>query len=79
MVEHDIVQHLSEGDVALLKGDGWEGNEGLGVIHRSRLLMTMKHGYCLRSILFKFYCCVMNLSILKCISVIDTQIAIYNL
>ncbi|MDO9311930.1 MAG: DUF1826 domain-containing protein [Nitrosomonas sp.] len=48
MVEHDIVQHLSEGDIALLKGDGWEGNEGFGVIHRSpslndnetRLLLT---------------------------------------
>lgn len=49
MVGHDIVQHLSEGDVALLKGDGWEGNEGFGVIHCSpslndndtRLLLTL--------------------------------------
>ena len=49
IVEHDLVQHLSEGDIALLKGDGWEGNEGLGVIHRSpslndnetRLLLTL--------------------------------------
>ncbi|MDO9469970.1 MAG: DUF1826 domain-containing protein [Nitrosomonas sp.] len=49
IVEHDLIQHLSEGDIALLKGDGWEGNEGSGVIHRSpslndnetRLLLTL--------------------------------------
>ena len=43
------IQHLSEGDIALLKGDEWEGNEGFGVIHRSpslndnetRLLLTL--------------------------------------
>lgn len=28
-------QQLSRGDVALLKGDGWFDNEGLGVVHRS--------------------------------------------
>lgn len=46
---HDTIQHLSEGDIALLKGDEWEGNEGFGVIHRSpslndnetRLLLTL--------------------------------------
>lgn len=43
------VQRLDEGDVALLKGDAWEGNEGGGLIHRSpdarpggaRLLLTL--------------------------------------
>lgn len=28
-------QQLSRGDVALLKGDGWYNNEGLGIVHRS--------------------------------------------
>lgn len=43
------IQQLSAGDVALLKGERWEGNEGAGVVHRSpastsgqrRLLVTM--------------------------------------
>lgn len=43
------VQQLGEGDVALLKGEAWLGNEGHGVIHRSpavpqgarRLVVTM--------------------------------------
>lgn len=43
------VQHLQLGDVALLKGDAWEGNEGKGLVHRSpaaspempRLVLTM--------------------------------------
>lgn len=29
------VQQLNTGDVALLKGDLWEGNEGNGLVHRS--------------------------------------------
>ncbi len=49
IAEHDAIQRLSEGDIALLKGNGWEGNNGLGVIHRSpslndnetRLLLTL--------------------------------------
>lgn len=43
------IQILKQGDVALLKGERWEGNEGAGVIHRSpqmsnnesRLLLTL--------------------------------------
>lgn len=43
------IQVLSTGDVALLKGEGWEGNEGAGLVHRSppnnanekRLLLTL--------------------------------------
>jgi hypothetical protein len=43
------VQSLVCGDVALLKGDTWEGNEGSALVHRSpalkvgeyRLLMTL--------------------------------------
>ena len=29
------IQQLNAGDVALLKGENWEGNEGRGLIHRS--------------------------------------------
>jgi len=43
------IQQLSCGDVALLKGENWEGNENVGLIHRSpavaagerRLLLTL--------------------------------------
>ena len=43
------IRHLSQGDVALLKGERWDGNEGCGLIHRSpqlssetrRLLLTL--------------------------------------
>jgi hypothetical protein len=43
------VQQLTLGDVALLKGESWEGNEGAGLVHRSpslsagerRLLLTL--------------------------------------
>lgn len=43
------IQQLFQGDVALLKGELWEGNEGAGIVHRSpavglnqsRLLMTL--------------------------------------
>lgn len=29
------IQQVSEGDIVLLKGDGWFGNEGMGAVHRS--------------------------------------------
>ena len=43
------IKYLNQGDVALLKGEAWEGNEGAGLIHRSpklnsnsqRLLLTI--------------------------------------
>ncbi|MEJ2754698.1 MAG: DUF1826 domain-containing protein [Gammaproteobacteria bacterium] len=43
------IQTLHPGDVALLKGEAWEGNEGAGLVHRSptigpgqrRLLLTL--------------------------------------
>ncbi|WP_016954736.1 DUF1826 domain-containing protein [Catenovulum agarivorans] len=43
------IQQLNCGDVALLKGDGWQGNEGARLVHRSptvgknekRLLLTL--------------------------------------
>ncbi|MFA0088062.1 succinylglutamate desuccinylase [Vibrio sp. 10N.286.49.C2] len=43
------INQLKKGDVALLKGSGWEGNEATGVVHRSpettgterRLLLTL--------------------------------------
>ncbi|GAB3378478.1 DUF1826 domain-containing protein [Spongiibacter taiwanensis] len=43
------IQSLAAGDVALLKGEMWEGNEGAGLVHRSpavapgdkRLLLTL--------------------------------------
>lgn len=43
------IRQLNSGDVALLKGEKWHGNEGFGVIHRSpqpapgerRLLLTL--------------------------------------
>ena len=49
--ELDIVE-LAAGDVALFKGEAWEGNEGFGVVHRSpevpentqRLLLTIDFG-----------------------------------
>lgn len=42
----DKVMRLNTGDVALFKGERWEGNEGAGVVHRSpsgppRLLLTL--------------------------------------
>lgn len=42
----DKVMRLNAGDVALFKGERWEGNEGAGVVHRSpsgppRLLLTL--------------------------------------
>lgn len=46
------VQVVSSGDVALLKGEAWQGNEGFGLVHRSphladgqkRLLLTADFG-----------------------------------
>lgn len=43
------IQQVNEGDVVLLKGEGWYNNEGLGAVHRSptlsndekRLVVTM--------------------------------------
>jgi len=43
------MRQLSVGDVALLKGESWSGNEGAGLVHRSpgladgekRLLLTL--------------------------------------
>lgn len=45
----DAIHTLAAGDVALLKGEAWEGNEGGGLVHRSpdvapgqrRLLLTL--------------------------------------
>lgn len=31
----DDIQQLNSGDVALIKGELWEGNEGAGLVHRS--------------------------------------------
>lgn len=47
--EEKHISQLSEGDVALLKGETWENNEGAGLVHRSpaviegelRLLLTL--------------------------------------
>ncbi len=43
----DNVQYLQAGDVAVLKGEKWQGNEGAGLVHRSpsgqqgRLLLSL--------------------------------------
>jgi len=34
-----VLQEMRAGDVALLKGSGWEGNENMGLVHRSPALM----------------------------------------
>jgi hypothetical protein len=47
--QKEAIQRLGAGDVALLKGEGWIGNEGRGLVHRSpavpageqRLVMTI--------------------------------------
>lgn len=36
------IYRLNKGDVALLKGEGWEGNEGAGLVHRSPSLPVDK-------------------------------------
>lgn len=33
--DDESIQQVNEGDVLLLKGDGWYGNEGAGAVHRS--------------------------------------------
>ena len=46
---HNDIQRINTGDVALLKGERWEGNENAGLVHRSpkpvsgeyRLLLTL--------------------------------------
>lgn len=46
------VQQINDGEIALLKGDAWQGNEGQGLVHRSpalpaqqkRLLLTLDFG-----------------------------------
>jgi len=45
------IEQLETGHVALLKGEGWDGNQGAGVVHRSphviyrckRLYMTIDY------------------------------------
>ena len=47
--KESVIHQLATGDVALLKGSGWEGNESNGLVHRSpvyipnerRLLLTI--------------------------------------
>lgn len=44
-----LIQKIGSGEVALLKGEKWHGNEGFGLIHRSphldpgerRLILTL--------------------------------------
>jgi hypothetical protein len=44
-----LIQQVNAGEVALLKGEKWQGNEGAGLIHRSpalepgerRLILTL--------------------------------------
>jgi len=38
--ETNQIQHLNSGEVALLKGESWLGNEGAGLVHRSPSLTT---------------------------------------
>jgi hypothetical protein len=45
----ECIQQVNSGDIVLLKGDGWYGNDGLGAVHRSpaisggekRIIVTM--------------------------------------
>jgi len=37
------IQRVNPGDVALLKGELWEGNEGAGLVHRSPSVLTDDH------------------------------------
>lgn len=49
VTDESAIQRLQAGDIALIKGSGWEGNEERGLVHRSpvladgekRLLMTI--------------------------------------
>ncbi len=38
----DQIQALEAGDVALMKGEGWDGNDGHGLIHRSPAVSPME-------------------------------------
>ena len=41
LYEHnDDIQQLKSGDVALLKGERWEGNENAGLVHRSPAILA---------------------------------------
>jgi hypothetical protein len=48
-VQDSLIEQIASGDVALLKGEKWHGNEGFGLIHRSpqlasgerRLILTL--------------------------------------
>ena len=48
-ISEDSIQQCATGDVALLKGESWKGNDGAGLVHRSpskegsykRLYMTI--------------------------------------
>ncbi|SFH88437.1 Protein of unknown function [Modicisalibacter xianhensis] len=52
VIDPDAIQRLTAGDIGLLKGSGWIGNEHRGLVHRSpvlqkgqkRLLLTMDPG-----------------------------------
>ncbi|MGL6243859.1 DUF1826 domain-containing protein [Pseudomonas sp.] len=47
--DNSLIEQIASGDVALLKGEKWHGNEGFGLIHRSpqpapgerRLILTL--------------------------------------
>lgn len=52
--EHGTIRSLDEGDIALLKGENWEGNEGLGIIHRSPVLAANETRVLLTLDLFEF-------------------------
>ena len=41
--QQDDIQRLGSGDVALLKGKHWEGNENAGLVHRSPALPERNH------------------------------------
>ncbi len=38
----NAIQQLKHSDVALLKGESWDGNEGAGLVHRSPTVETGK-------------------------------------
>ena len=48
-IRGSLIQQVNAGEVALLKGEKWHGNEGAGLIHRSpalepgerRLILTL--------------------------------------
>jgi len=40
--DHNDIHQLASGDIALLKGESWLGNEGGGLVHRSPSLINQK-------------------------------------